>query len=184
MRLREGDGSVFVMENPISQVGAREIAVLKDTARRAPRRRARINVHSDDAHLLHEMIIAIACESYIRPHRHMGKSESFHLIEGAVDVVIFNEAGAILDVVSLTAGDRKSAFYYRMSHPYFHTLIIRSEMLIVHEVTNGPFRQTATDYAPFAPREDEVAAVASYIDELTQRVDAYKGTPTVSSSIR
>jgi cupin fold WbuC family metalloprotein len=176
MRLREGDGSVFVMESPISQVGDPEIAALREAARTAPRRRARINVHSDDAHLLHEMIIAIARESYVRPHRHLEKSESFHLIEGAVDVVIFNEAGAIMHVISLAARDKKSPFYYRMSQPRYHTLIIRSEMLIVHEVTNGPFRQTATDYAPFAPKEDEVEAVAAYMNELTQRVNAFKAT--------
>ena len=36
-------------------------------------------------------------------------------------------------------------FYYRMSKPFFHTLIIRSELLIVHEITNGPFRPEGTD---------------------------------------
>ncbi len=172
MKLRNKDASVFVMESAISYISDRELAILRDAATNAPRRRARINLHPDDADPLHEMIIAVGRGSYIRPHRHPGKSESFHLIEGTVDVVVFDDAGAITQVISLEARRGEAPFYYRMSRPFFHTIIIRSDLLIMHEVTNGPFRSGAAVYAPFAPEEDDLAAVAAYMSELTKRVDA------------
>ena len=172
MKLREGSANVFVAESAISSISERELAILREAARNAPKRRARINLHLDDDDPLHEMIIAIAQECYIRPHLHPGKSESFHLIEGAVDVVVFDEAGAITDVIPLDAQRRDAAFYYRMSRPLFHTIIVRSDLLIMHEVTNGPFRPGAAVYAPFAPKDDDLVAVAAYMSELTRRADA------------
>ncbi|ARN83225.1 WbuC family cupin fold metalloprotein [Methylocystis bryophila] len=173
MNLQKRSESVFVAQSAISQITKRELTMLREAARTSPRRRARINLHSDDDDLLHEMIIAIARDSYIRPHRHPGKSESFHLIEGAVDVVVFDDAGAITQIVSLDARGGEAPFYYRMSRSLFHTIIVRSELLVMHEVTNGPFRPNAAVYAPFAPAEEESGDVAAYTAELMIRVAAH-----------
>lgn len=43
-------------------------------------------------------------------------------------------------------------------------------MLVIHEVTNGPFPPGATDYAAFAPRENDTAAAGTYLRELTARI--------------
>jgi hypothetical protein len=61
-------------------------------------------------------------------------------------------------------------FYYRMSNAFFHTLIIRSDLLIVHEITNGPFRPTATVFADFAPEDSDIAKAKAYQAELVRRV--------------
>jgi hypothetical protein len=59
-----------------------------------------------------------------------------------------------------------------MSNAFFHTLIIRSDVLVVHEITNGPFRPTATVFADFAPEDSDVAKAAAYQAELVRRVAA------------
>lgn len=38
------------------------------------------------------MLIVMAKGSYIRPHKHKNKSESFHIIEGLLDVIVFDLA--------------------------------------------------------------------------------------------
>jgi cupin fold WbuC family metalloprotein len=139
----------------------------------SPKGRARINAHPSADDALHEMLIAIRPESYIRPHKHPGKSEAFHIIEGAVDIVVLDDLGEICEVVPL-AKDGSGAFYYRMSRPRFHTLLIKSDILVVHEITNGPFVPGATVFAPFAPEEGTIAAV-HYISELDRRVRAATG---------
>ncbi len=90
--------------------------------------------------------------SYIRPHKHPGKSEAFHIVEGEVDIVVFKDDGEIDQVVPLGRPGGGRSFYYRMSKPFFHTLIIRSDLLIVHEITNGPFRPQGTDIRRFRAR--------------------------------
>ncbi len=63
-----------------------------------------------------------------------------------------------------------------MSQPFFHTLIIRSDVLIVHEITNGPFRPQGTIFADFAPEDSDAEKAAAYQADLVQRVAALQGT--------
>jgi cupin fold WbuC family metalloprotein len=168
MSLIRQSPDVYLAQGPICALGPNDVAVIKAAAAESPKGRARINAHPSADDALHEMLIAIRANSYIRPHKHPGKSESFHLIEGAVDIVVLDESGEIDEVVPL-AGGGSSAFYYRMSKPHFHTLLIRSNMLVVHEITNGPFVPRATVFAPFAPDEGDPAG-PRYIAELDRRV--------------
>ena len=174
MALIRKSPEVFVAEGPIATIGPADIEVLRQAVHQTPKRRARINAHHGHNDALHEMIIAIAPTSYIRPHRHPGKSEAFHIIEGEVDIVIFRDDGDIEQIVPLGEKGSSRSFYYRMSGPRFHTLIIRSDLLIVHEVTNGPFSPEGTVYAAFAPAEGDAAAAANFQAELVQRAAIFQ----------
>jgi cupin fold WbuC family metalloprotein len=175
MALVQKSPEVFLAEGPIAAVGEGEIATLKAAVKASPKGRARINAHSDGDDALHEMIIAIDASSYIRPHKHPGKSEAFHIVEGEVDIVVFKDDGEIDRIVPLGGPGSGRSFYYRMSKPFFHTLIIRSDVLIVHEITNGPFRPEATVYADFAPQDYDTKDAATYQADLVRRVAALQG---------
>ena len=97
--------------------------------------------------------------------------------EGQVDIVVFSEAGEVERIVSLAAKGGRHPFYYRMSTPHFHTLIIRSDLLVVHEITNGPFLPSGTIYAAFAPEEGDTASAAVFQANLVKRVAAIQETP-------
>jgi cupin fold WbuC family metalloprotein len=176
MSLVQKSPEVFLAEGPIAAVGQAELNALKAAVQASPKRRARINAHPDGEDALHEMIIAIDASSYIRPHKHPGKSEAFHIVEGEVDIVVFNDDGEIDRVIELGAPGGRRPFYYRMSNAFFHTLIIRSELLIVHEITNGPFRPAATVFADFAPDDRETDQAEAYQAALAQRVAALQDT--------
>jgi hypothetical protein len=49
-------------------------------------------------------------------------------------------------------------------------LLIRSDLLVMHEVTNGPFTEGQTILAPFAPPEDQADRAKAYMAELEERV--------------
>ncbi len=176
MPLVQTSPEVFLAEGPISSIGQGELNTLKAAAKASVKRRARINAHPDAEDALHEMIIAIDAASYIRPHKHPGKSEAFHIIEGEVDIIVFGDDGAIERIVPLGPPGGRRSFYYRMSAPLFHTLIIRSDILIVHEITNGPFHPQATVFADFAPDEREPEKAAAYQVDLRRRVMAMQET--------
>jgi cupin fold WbuC family metalloprotein len=176
MALVQKSPEVFLAEGPISVVGQAELETLKAAVKASAKRRARINAHVDGEDALHEMIIAIDATSYIRPHKHPDKSEAFHIIEGEVDIVVFADDGEIERIVALGPPGGPRPFYYRMSQAFFHTLIIRSDLLIVHEITNGPFRPEATLFADFAPDDRDIDKAEAYQGELTRRVAALQGT--------
>ena len=174
MNLRKVSDEVYVALDPIVQWGDEEVAFVKRCAAASPRKRARICAHRSNDDSLHEMIIAIAAASYIHPHRHLDKAESFHVVEGEVDVAVFDEAGAVVDVIELGARGSGRRFYYRLSHSAFHTLLIRSDFLVVHEVTNGPFAPERTLLAPFAPAEKEQDAARAYMQTVAGQVAGFK----------
>ncbi len=170
MNLRKVNEEVFIAEAPIVRLGDEEIAFLKRQAQTNARKRARICAHKTNDDALHEMVIVISASSYIHPHKHIGKSESFHIVEGEVDVAVFDDTGTVVDVIQLGAIGSGRMFYYRLAESTFHTLVIHSEFLVVHEVTNGPFNRDRTVLAPFAPPEDHAGQARNYMRRVSDAV--------------
>ena len=167
--LRESSEVLYTSDS-ISTVDLGEIAVFKDLSRDNDRKRIRLCTHADPHEVLHEMLIVHDKNTYVRPHKHPGKSESTHIIEGLVDIILFDEDGAIDRVLSM--GDYASGkiFYFRMTTPVFHTLVIRSDVLVFHETTNGPFNRNATVFAPWAPEDADGTSVSGFMSDLNERL--------------
>jgi cupin fold WbuC family metalloprotein len=156
-RLFRKSAEVLVCEDEIiglTRDALNQVSLLADAS---SKKRARICAHKSSAALIQEMIIVIRQGSYVCPHRHDSKCESFHLIEGSADIVVFEPDGSIRKVIQFS---RDGAFYYRLDDAFFHTIVVRSERIIFHETTNGPFVANATEFAPFAPAEGDPAAAA------------------------
>ncbi|MBK8759916.1 MAG: WbuC family cupin fold metalloprotein [Sulfuritalea sp.] len=161
---------VLYTETAITTTDRSDIDLFKQLSSRNPRKRIRLCAHGAPDDRLHEMLIVHERNAYVRPHKHPGKSESTHIIEGLVDVVIFDDEGRIGGVIRM--GDYASGrtFYYRMAVPVFHTLIIRSDVLVFHETTNGPFDRSDTVFAPWAPDDGDVDSVSTFMADLDGRV--------------
>ena len=161
---------VLYSKDGITTVDRSGIELFKQLSSRNPRGRVRLCAHLDPNDRLHEMLIVHERGAYVRPHKHPGKTESTHIIEGIVDVVVFDDRGEVDSVMKM--GDYASGrtFYYRMAIPVFHTLIIRSEVLVFHETTNGPFDRKDTVFAPWAPLDDDPAGIEAYAAKLNNRI--------------
>jgi cupin fold WbuC family metalloprotein len=154
--LQKINDEVFIATESIVRFDKRAVEFIKEKALGNRRGRARICAHKDAQDSLHEMLIAIRSDSYICPHRHANKVESFHLIEGRADVVILHEDGKVMDVIKLGSDYN---FYYRLGTPHYHTLLIYSPVLVIHEITNGPFNPSDSDFADFAPMQDDIKSL-------------------------
>jgi len=176
MRFREHNAEVLYAEDPIVQVDREDIDFLVRRAFENPRKRVRLCAHRNVGDKLHEMLIVHARDCYVRPHKHTGKSESFHIVSGVVDIILFDEAAAIVDVVPMGDYSTGRKFFYRLADPYYHTLLIRSDYVVFHEITNGPFDRADTIFAPWAPVETEAAAVGNFMKELARSVDDWRRT--------
>jgi cupin fold WbuC family metalloprotein len=177
MKTAVESAEVLYAKDTIVTVDAAAIDALKRDARRNPRRRIRLCAHQGVDDRLHEMLIVHARDTYVRPHRHLGKSESFHVIEGDVDVVIFDDEGGISEVIRMGTVASGRPFFYRIATPLFHTLMIRSAELVFHETTNGPFNRADMVFAPWAPDEGDAAAVEQFLRRVDDQVRARLGAP-------
>ena len=173
---RRINNEIFVAQDPIVKIGSAEINFLKKRAVANKRQRARICVHKSDRDKLHEMMIAITAKSYIHPHKHPGKSESFHVIQGAVDVAIFNDRGDLINVVELGDASTGKPFFYRFEKAAYHTLLLKTPFLVVHEITNRPFVRKKTPLASWAPPESRFFEAKRYMKSVAKLVKRFKST--------
>jgi cupin fold WbuC family metalloprotein len=169
MKTKAESAEVLYSLDRIVTVDATAIDALKGDASKNPRKRIRLCTHRSVDDRVHEMIIVHTKDTYVRPHRHNGKSESFHVIEGLADVVFFDDRGEITQVIRMGPFSSGRTFYYRIADPLYHTLLIRSDVLVFHEATTGPFRREETSFAPWAPEESDAEAVATFMKSVNER---------------
>lgn len=128
----------------------------------------RICLHDSPEAALHEMLIVHQKDAYVKPHKHINKSESFHVIEGEMDVFIFDGAGKVIQKIQMGDYNSGKSFCYRLSTSEYHTVLPKTKYVVFHEVTNGPFRREDTIFGEWAPDEGEGKAVKSFIMSLKQ----------------
>jgi len=179
MRTRVQNPEVLYADETLIQVTRGDVQALKGLAAQNERRRVRLCTHASPDDPVHEMLIVHTPETYVRPHKHLNRVESFHVIEGEGEVLIFDDAGEMTEVIAL--GDYLSGrpFYYRLSRPSYHSLLISSPVLVFQEVTSGPFRPADTQFAPWSPENADRAGQLIYMQSLRERVrSAARGRPS------
>ena len=164
--LRAQNPEVYYSDAAIVTADDGVIAELKRIAAQNPRLRSRLCTHPDPSSGLHEMLIVHHRDAYVRPHKHLGKPESFHVIEGTAQVIVFKDDGTIRDVLEMAPYGHGKLCYYRMPDQVFHSILITSEWLVFHETTAGPFDPTRTAFPDWAPDGSDAERVANYVGRL------------------
>ena len=72
---------VQVATDPIVTLSRSDARHLIGLAERAEKRRSRICAHPTETDRLHEMLVVLDRSSYVRPHKHVGKVESYQIVE-------------------------------------------------------------------------------------------------------
>jgi cupin fold WbuC family metalloprotein len=154
----------------VVRLGTSDLEELKRTALANPRHRARLCTHESPGDALHEMFIVHGREAYVRPHRHLRRREGLFVLEGTAESIVFTESGDVADVLAL--GGEVS--YQRMNAPFFHMLLIRSELLVFHESTTGPFDPSESEFAPWSPPESDPTGVARFLDRVERGIQQFR----------
>jgi len=165
---RESDRRVLPVEskNGLLTVWNSRWADLLDAAKENSIGRARICAHQSPDSKIQEMLIAFMRDSYVRPHRHLNKSESFHVHAGDLSVIFFDEEGRETERVPLSADNPEKAFFFRSERNDWHTVLVESKYALVHEITSGPYDDVAKDFAPWAPEEGDQIAIEQFLQTL------------------
>jgi|TARA_B100001964_G_C14244424_1_gene606670 cupin fold WbuC family metalloprotein len=173
MQFKKISNEVFYTNKTITQIEDRDIAFLKANVKNTEKKRIRLCMHLNEKDSTHEMFIVLSNKTYIRPHKHLSKSESLHVLEGSADVIFFDNTGKITKIISLSDASSKSCFYYRINEPTYHTFIVKSDIFIFHETTQGPFRKSDTIYAPWSPKENDFDKITKFFLELKESVKTF-----------
>lgn len=165
------DVGVYNYNNNLISLDVSDINKLKKNVCKTKNKRIRICLH-DDTDKIHEMIILLNKKTYIRPAKHLNKSESLHVICGKAIAVFFDNDGDILYVNKLNKYPY-TTFMYRMNTDIYHTLIVESEYFIFHEVTNGPFNKANTIEANWSPKETDINESIKFLKNTRRKIKDY-----------
>lgn len=106
----------------------------------------RVCLHPSADHSFHQMVILEWRGRSFPAHRHPTKSESYHLLSGEMDVLIYDTDGTVR---SRTRLDKDNPIM-RVGPEDFHGIEVVSEHVIYHEVKPGPFvRASDKEMAPW-----------------------------------
>lgn len=132
--------SVFFFENQnIITIEFPDLEKLKKSASEAPLRRARYCLHHSHSDTVQEMVIAFCKDSIVPIHRHNNKSESYHIIEGELEILFYDNDGKVTRTIRMGQMGLDLPFLYRLSTDEWHTIKPLTEYVIIHEITSGPF---------------------------------------------
>ena len=163
---------VYVADQPIVAISREEIAFLEEKVKLSTRNRTRLCAHQSNEETLHEMFVVYTGSTFMRPNKHPDKDESLHILKGSADFIFFDDDGNVTDVIPLGDAASGKSFYCRVPANVYHTMIMRSERLMIHEVIRGPFRKdTTTVFAPWGPQEDDAAGIREFMARVSPEVD-------------
>ncbi len=170
MKFKIVNKEVLYTDETVTKLSAADMETLTSLAADNERKRVRVCTHEKAEDMLHEMFIVHERDAYVRPHRHLSRDESFHVLSGEADIVIFSDDGRPEKVVRL--GDYASGkdFYCRMPKGTMHMVIIRSEVLVFCEATLGPFNSDDVEFGVWAP-EDGGDNVWDFVAEVTKQIE-------------
>ncbi len=140
-------------------------AALVERARQSPRLRTNHNFHVSMEENPHRFLNVMIRGTYIAPHRHLDppKSESFIVLAGEVAFFTFADDGSIVGAERLRSDANPGI---DIQPGVWHTLAVLSDYAVCFEVKPGPYSAANDkDFAPWAPREGDLAA-ASYLESL------------------
>lgn len=135
-------------------------------ARSRPRLRINYNFHPDDGFPAHRLLNAIEPGSWLPPHRHLdpAKDESIIVIAGVLGVILFDDAGRVVEARRLAPGG--DCCGVDIPHGTWHTVMALAPGTVIFEAKAGPYRPLiAEELAPWAPREQD-SGTASYAKSL------------------
>ena len=126
----------------------------------ADRLRAHLNVHETLDASVQRLFIATEPGTYIRPHRHPQphKWEFFLVLEGEIDLLIFDGAGS---VQQRTAMSPSAARAVEVPPNVWHAYVCKQSGTLALEVKAGAYIPTPEeDFAPWSPAENTEGAAA------------------------
>jgi cupin fold WbuC family metalloprotein len=142
---------------PTQLVTTALMAELSHRAQVSPRRRANHNLHPELIDPVQRFLNAMEPGTYVRPHRHVTPErrwELFVALEGAVAVLVFDDAGTLVERHEVDAAGPLRVI--EVAAGSWHALVVLRPGTVLFECKQGPYAAVSDkDFAAWAPAEGE-----------------------------
>ena len=134
-------------------------------AQASDRLRTNLNIHESADAAVQRLFLAFEPDTYIRPHRHpqAHKWELFIVLEGELDLLLFNDSGEIEDRVVLSSTATRVV---EVPPNTWHSYVSKKSGTLALEIKEGAYLPSPEeDFLSMAPAENtkEVAAYLQWM---------------------
>jgi len=126
---------------------------LRAAALATPRGRINLNWHDPQADGIQRFFNLMLPGTYVRPHRHslQGRWELTLLLEGAVDLLCFDDTGIVTRREALATQALRAV---EVPSDCWHSYVVTGAEALLFEIKQGPYDATQDKlFAPWAPAE-------------------------------
>ena len=142
---------------------------LKSTATGDQEHKCMMCLHNDIRSHVHEIINVYPEGAYVRPHYHPFKTETKIMIEGKMQVVVFDQMGEIIDEFVM---NKDGIFIFRLDRGIIHTNIPLTDV-VFYEVIEGPYKgkddSIFPDWAPDPTDNENVRIIMEKIKNISRQ---------------
>ncbi|WP_291530271.1 WbuC family cupin fold metalloprotein [Bacteroides sp. UBA939] len=136
-------------------------------AQENPRLRMNYNLHESLDAPIHRLLNALEPGTYLPPHRHINKEETYLVLRGSLLAFFYDDLGNVTEKVCLDP----SAGNYGLEIPAatWHSIIVLESGTVIFEIKRGPYQSLSPeDIAPWAPASSDLEGAAVFMKRMLE----------------
>ena len=131
------------------------------------RLRMNYNFHESLDAPIHRLLNAMEPGTYLPPHRHVDKEETYIVLRGSLIAFFYDDMGNVTEKVNLNP----SAGMYGVEIPSgtWHSIVVLESGTVIFEIKSGPYKPLPPeDVAPWAPAPSDVEGAAIFMKRILE----------------
>lgn len=136
-------------------------------AKENDRLRMNYNFHETMDAPVHRMLNALEPGTYLPPHRHSDKEETYLVLRGRLMAFFYDEEGNVTEKICLNPLEGR----YGLEIPprTWHSIIALESGTVIFEIKKGPYQPLSPeDMASWAPAPDDVEGVKAFVERMLE----------------
>lgn len=136
-------------------------------AKENSRLRMNYNFHASMDAPIHRLLNALEPGTYLPPHRHTDKEETYLVLRGSLLAFFYDDAGNVTDKVCLNPSEGK----YGLEIPSntWHSIIALESGTVIFEIKKGPYQPLPSeDLASWAPQTSDTEGIKAFMKRMLE----------------
>lgn len=136
-------------------------------AKENPRLRMNYNFHAEMDAPIHRLLNALEPGTYLPPHRHRDKEETYLVLRGSLLAFFYDEAGDVTEKVLLNPSEGK----YGLEIPpcTWHSIVALESGTVIFEIKKGPYSPLSPeDLASWAPAASDAEGAKAFMKRMLE----------------
>lgn len=136
-------------------------------AKENPRLRMNYNFHAEMDAPIHRLLNALEPGTYLPPHRHRDKEETYLVLRGSLLAFFYDEAGDVTAKVLLNPSEGK----YGLEIPpcTWHSIVALESGTVIFEIKKGPYSPLSPeDLASWAPAASDEEGAKAFMKRMLE----------------